>query len=58
MSTPSREDLLERARKLAPVMAERAPLAEELRQLPEASVDDLLRAQLFEIMAPRRFGGH
>jgi 3-hydroxy-9,10-secoandrosta-1,3,5(10)-triene-9,17-dione monooxygenase len=58
MSTPSRAELLERARKLAPVMAERAPEAERLRQLPEDTLEDLRRAELFEIMAPRRFGGH
>ena len=58
MNSPTPVELLERARKLRPFVAERAREADRLRQLPQPTLDQLLEAQLFEIMAPRCYGGH
>jgi 3-hydroxy-9,10-secoandrosta-1,3,5(10)-triene-9,17-dione monooxygenase len=59
-STPpsiTREELVRRAAALAPRLRERAPLAEELRRIPDATVDDLLSAELVRIGNPDRYGG-
>ena len=49
--------LLRRASDLLPVLRERAARTEELRRIPEETVDDLLASQLCRIGVPRRFGG-
>jgi 3-hydroxy-9,10-secoandrosta-1,3,5(10)-triene-9,17-dione monooxygenase len=49
--------LLDRARALEPVFAERAAAAEELRRLPPASEADLHASGLYRMLQPRRFGG-
>ncbi len=53
----SRGALLRRASALAPVLKERAAQAEQLRQVPPESVQDLLAAGLIRIGNPDRFGG-
>jgi 3-hydroxy-9,10-secoandrosta-1,3,5(10)-triene-9,17-dione monooxygenase len=65
MSTPStrrprvsREDLLRRARDLVPVLRERASRAEQLRQVPPETVEDLVSSGLIRIGNPERYGGH
>ena len=40
-----------------PVLRERAGHTEELRQLPEETIEDLHRTGLFRILQPRRVGG-
>jgi alkylation response protein AidB-like acyl-CoA dehydrogenase len=54
----SRDELLQRAIALLPVIAERASEAEELRQIPQATIDDLRDAGLMRIATPARYGGH
>ncbi|MEV0460620.1 acyl-CoA dehydrogenase family protein, partial [Catellatospora methionotrophica] len=53
----ARDAVLERARALAPVLAQRAAQAERLRQVPAESVQDLLTAGLIRVGNPERFGG-
>jgi 3-hydroxy-9,10-secoandrosta-1,3,5(10)-triene-9,17-dione monooxygenase len=64
-STPSRSvalatktELLRRASQLLPVLKERAPRAEQLRQIPPETVRDLVAAGLIRIGNPQRYGGH
>ena len=49
--------LLDRARALVPVLAERAPAAAAARQLPAATIADYRAAGILRILQPRRFGG-
>ncbi len=49
--------LLQRASALVPVLKERAARAEQLRQVPPESVQDLLASGLIRIGNPDRFGG-
>lgn len=51
------ETLLGRARDLVPVIARRAAEAERLRQLPKETMDDLISAEFFQALVPRRYGG-
>ena len=53
----SREELLQRAEDLIPKLLERAPEAERLRRIPDATVRDLKETGLFRILQPKRFGG-
>jgi 3-hydroxy-9,10-secoandrosta-1,3,5(10)-triene-9,17-dione monooxygenase len=50
-------EAVERARRLVPVLAERAAKAESLRRLPDETFADLVAAGLFRITQPKRFGG-
>jgi len=54
---PDTQELIQRARKLAPALKARAAEADRTRRVPDASIRELLDAQLFQILAPRRFGG-
>jgi 3-hydroxy-9,10-secoandrosta-1,3,5(10)-triene-9,17-dione monooxygenase len=54
---PSHAELLDRAKALLPVLKERAPKSEELRRIPEETVADFHKAELFRIHQPRRYGG-
>jgi 3-hydroxy-9,10-secoandrosta-1,3,5(10)-triene-9,17-dione monooxygenase len=49
--------LLDRARALVPVLAERAPAAAAARQLPGETIADYRAAGILRILQPRRFGG-
>ncbi|MFB4315294.1 acyl-CoA dehydrogenase family protein [Actinomadura sp. 21ATH] len=51
------DEIVRRARELAPVLAERAAAAEEARRLPDATIADLADAGLFGMLVPERFGG-
>jgi 3-hydroxy-9,10-secoandrosta-1,3,5(10)-triene-9,17-dione monooxygenase len=53
-----RDQLIGRAVDLLPVLKQRAPGAEKLRQIPAETVRDLKAAGLFQIATPRRFGGN
>lgn len=53
-----RDELLRRARALIPVLAERAARAEQLRQIPPETVQDLVTSGLIRIGNPARYGGH
>jgi 3-hydroxy-9,10-secoandrosta-1,3,5(10)-triene-9,17-dione monooxygenase len=52
-----RDAVLERASALVPVLKERAAQAEQLRQVPPESVEDLRASGLIRIANPDRFGG-
>src|SRR5690348_6776069 len=54
----SRAELLGRADALVPVLAERARQAEELRRVPQESLDDIVAAGLLRTSTPARFGGN
>jgi 3-hydroxy-9,10-secoandrosta-1,3,5(10)-triene-9,17-dione monooxygenase len=55
--TNTRGALLQRASALVPVLKERAAQAEQLRQVPPDSVQDLRASGLIRIGNPDRFGG-
>ena len=54
---PDFPELMARAQALVPVLRERAAKTEELRQLPQETIDDLHKKGLFRILQPRRVGG-
>lgn len=56
-NVPAYADLLERARRLKPVLLRRARAAEAARALPAETVGELQRAGLFDVQKPARFGG-
>src|SRR6188768_3262026 len=51
------QEFVGRAAELVPVLKERAPRAEQLRQMPPETVEDLISAGLVRIAAPERYGG-
>ena len=51
------EELFRRASELVPVLRDRAARTEELRRIPDDTVQDLLASELHLIGVPRRFGG-
>lgn len=57
MSQVSREELVRRAEQLVPVLRERGREADALRRLPDSTLEELLEAQLFSIVAPRKYNG-
>jgi 3-hydroxy-9,10-secoandrosta-1,3,5(10)-triene-9,17-dione monooxygenase len=54
---PSFAQLYERAHSLLPILRERATLTEELRRIPDATLDDLHQSGLFRMLQPTRVGG-
>jgi 3-hydroxy-9,10-secoandrosta-1,3,5(10)-triene-9,17-dione monooxygenase len=54
---PSEQELWRRAEALLPVLRERAPKSEELRRIPDETVQDFHKAELFRIHQPKRVGG-
>ncbi len=56
--TESADVLLQRAADLVPVLKQRARQAEELRRVPEETIQDLKDAGLFKTATPQRFGGN
>ena len=56
-SRPSRDELIERARQLAPVLRERVGQAEEMRRLPAETLQDFVSAGFVRACVPERFGG-
>jgi 3-hydroxy-9,10-secoandrosta-1,3,5(10)-triene-9,17-dione monooxygenase len=55
---PSAEDLVARARVLAPKLRERAVRAERDRNIPQESVDEFIEAGLIHTLQPKRWGGY
>jgi alkylation response protein AidB-like acyl-CoA dehydrogenase len=51
------EELVERARGLAPLLAEEAGNAEALRQPVDSVIDAMAEARIFDLMVPRCYGG-
>ncbi len=54
----NREDLIRRAADLVPVLRERAELTEELRQIPQVTLDDFHSSGILRAAQPTRFGGY
>ena len=54
----TKEQIMERARALVPKFSERAVAAEESRQMPRQSVDEMLAAGFARILLPTRIGGY
>ena len=54
----TREELIARARALAPGIAERAEKAEQLRNVPDENLQEMVDAGLFRMLQPRRVGGY
>ncbi len=55
---PSAEELVARARALAPKLRERAVGAERDRNIPQESVDEFIAAGLIHTLQPKRWGGY
>lgn len=49
--------VLERARALVPVLAERSAKTERERRVPDETIADFHRSGLFRVIQPKRFGG-
>jgi len=54
---PTAQQLIERARKLAPALKTRAFAADQARRVPDETMRELLESGLFKILVPRQFGG-
>ena len=52
------DELVARARELAPIFFERAAETEKLRRMPDANVAALKKAGLFKVLQARRYGGY
>ena len=57
-SSPSIDDVIARARELAPAIAQRAAKAEADRRVPKESVEELVASGLTRLYTPRRWGGY
>ncbi len=55
---PTAEELVARARALAPKLRERAVRAERDRNIPQESVDEFIEAGLIHTLQPKRWGGY
>src|SRR5438876_9092681 len=55
---PSGEELVARARALAPKLRERAVKAERDRNIPRESVEEYIDAGLIRTIMPKRWGGY
>lgn len=56
--TPTAEELVARARKLIPVLRERAAYGVQHCRLPDETINDLREAGLFRILQPKHWGGY
>ena len=52
------KELVERAKSFVPVLRDRAKETEEIRRIPEATIQELEDAGLFHILRSKRFGGY
>jgi len=52
------EELVAKARKLAPVISSRAEEAERNRRIHDETIAEIADAGLFQILVPKRFGGY
>jgi 3-hydroxy-9,10-secoandrosta-1,3,5(10)-triene-9,17-dione monooxygenase len=53
----TRDELLQRASDLVPVLRDRAVATEQARQLPAATVQDLVASRMMRVGTPDRYGG-
>ena len=57
-AVPSGQELIDRARALAPKLRERAVRAEQERHIPRESVEEFIDASLIHTLQPKRWGGY
>ena len=57
MAEMGRDEILERARDLVPVLRARATDAERLRRMPDETVTDFAAAGFYRALQPARYGG-
>ncbi len=55
---PTRDELVDRARRLVPRLRDRARRTEELRRLPDETFADLMEAGFFKLFQPARYRGY
>jgi 3-hydroxy-9,10-secoandrosta-1,3,5(10)-triene-9,17-dione monooxygenase len=55
---PTADELIGRARALAPKLRERAIKAERDREIPRESVEEYIDAGLIHVLQPKRWGGY
>jgi len=55
---PTEQQLIERSRKLVPVLRERAARTEELRRVPDETIADFVEAGFYRILQPAAYGGY
>ena len=56
--TPEALELIERARAMAPRLAERARAAEDAGLVPRQTIDEMQEAGFFKVLQPKRWGGY
>lgn len=56
--TPDALAVIERARAIAPRLAERARAAEDAGLVPRETIDEMLEAGFFKVLQPKRWGGY
>lgn len=54
---PSPDELVARARAVAPSLRARQDDAERTRQIPQANIDEMIDAGLYRVLQPKRYGG-
>ena len=57
-AAPTRDELVERADALRPILERNAVEAEETRRIPQENIDALREAGLLRVTVPRRYGGY
>src|SRR5690242_19394955 len=57
-TSPTIDEMVQRARALLPTLRERAAVTKALGQLPAETVADFARGGFFRVLQPRRFGGY
>ncbi len=56
--TPEALEVIERARAMAPRLAERARAAEDAGLVPRITIDEMQEAGFFKVLQPKRWGGY
>lgn len=56
--TPQAKALIDRARAMGPVLAERAPQAERDGLVPRQTIEEMTAAGFFKVLRPKRWGGY
>lgn len=57
-STPTPEQLVQRARDMVPTLLERAAQCEADRKVPQATVDEMQAAGFFRVLQPKKYDGY
>jgi alkylation response protein AidB-like acyl-CoA dehydrogenase len=58
VGSPSTADLLEKVEQIRPILERNGPTGDEMRRVPDESMDALTEAGLFKVTRPRRYGGY